>query len=183
MMRQVITVLYFMLPAYAANMTPVVASRMHVVFRLHRPIDGGVKLFGEYLFGSNKTWRGAAVGIASAMFIAYLQFFLWQVQLFRAYTYVDFNSTDPLLFGFVGGIGALGGDLIKSFIKRRFRIKSGQPWPVFDQLDFVAGYLLATSMLVSMQLSLVILSLVLTLILHPLTNLAAFLFRIKGVWW
>lgn len=36
-------------------------------------------------------------------------------------------------------LGALAGDVVKSFFKRRFGVASGARWPVADQLDFVFG--------------------------------------------
>ncbi len=47
----------------------------------------------------------------------------------------------PLL-GPAFGIGAMGGDSAKSFVKRRMGIAPGAPWIPIDQLDFVAGALL-----------------------------------------
>jgi len=39
------------------------------------------------------------------------------------------------------GIGAMAGDAVKSFFKRRVGIRPGQPWIPFDQLDFIVGAL------------------------------------------
>ena len=41
------------------------------------------------------------------------------------------------------GFGALGGDALKSLIKRRCGIPPGKPWVPADQLDFVVGGLVA----------------------------------------
>jgi len=178
-----ITTIYFLFPAYIANMLPVIANRLDVLHPLARPIDGGFKFYGEYLFGSSKTWRGLVIGVLGSMFIAIIQFFLFPLQIVAPYSFVDFGAIDPLTFGFAGGVGALGGDLIKSFFKRRFGIKSGQPWPVFDQLDFIIGYFAATVLLIGFRSDIFIAALIVTLILHPMTNLFAYLLRIKKVWW
>ena len=39
------------------------------------------------------------------------------------------------------GIGAMAGDAVKSFFKRRADVPSGERWFPFDQIDFVVGAL------------------------------------------
>jgi CDP-2,3-bis-(O-geranylgeranyl)-sn-glycerol synthase len=164
-------------------MAPVVAHRLNFLPRLAKPIDGGYKFANNFIFGRTKTWRGLLLGIATAIFVGTIQFFLWQFNIIRVHSAVDFSVIDPIVFGFFGGIGALIGDLIKSFFKRRFGIASGQPWPVFDQLDFVIGYFAFTSILMQWNLRLFLAALVITLILHPLTNILAYFLSFKNVWW
>src|SRR5206468_5773804 len=48
------------------------------------------------------------------------------------------------LMGPLFGIGALGGDAVESFYKRRRGVPSGKKWLPFDQLDYIAGTLLIT---------------------------------------
>lgn len=179
----IISTLYALLPAYVANMAPVIAQRLNFLPRLARPLDGGHKIGRNYIFGTNKTWRGFAVGVASAMLVGVAQYFLWQFNVVRLRSVIDFSRVDPVTFGFIGGMGAMGGDLIKSFLKRRFAIASGNAWPIADQLDFVLGYFGATYFFVFWQLPILLAGLILTLIFHPLTNLIAYLLAIKKVWW
>jgi len=40
--------------------------------------------------------------------------------------------------------GALIGDLIKSFAKRRLGIQAGSTWVPFDQVDYIAGAIAGT---------------------------------------
>jgi CDP-2,3-bis-(O-geranylgeranyl)-sn-glycerol synthase len=47
----------------------------------------------------------------------------------------------PVL-GVLLGVGAIGGDSAKSFLKRRRGIPAGARWVPADQLDFVVGALL-----------------------------------------
>jgi CDP-2,3-bis-(O-geranylgeranyl)-sn-glycerol synthase len=39
------------------------------------------------------------------------------------------------------GVGAMAGDVAKSFVKRRTGIAPGDPWIPWDQIDFVLGAL------------------------------------------
>lgn len=123
------------------------------------------------------------VGVSSAMFVGTIQFFLWQFEVIRIRSIIDFSVIDPLTFGFFGGVGALSGDLIKSFFKRRFKIPSSNPWPVFDQLDFILGYVATTSLFIHWDARLFVSAIILTLIVHPLTNVAAYFLSVKKVWW
>lgn len=183
MIKLAFATLYALLPAFAANMAPVVATRLNFAPRLARPLDGGMKLWGEALFGEGKTWRGFAVGVSAAMFIGIAQYFLWHFNIVRLYSIINYSAVDPVTFGFLGGTGALGGDLIKSFFKRRFHLSSGSPWPVFDQLDFILGYFGATYFFVGWQMPVFLMALALTLVFHPLVNIIAYALSIKKVWW
>ena len=56
-----LAVLYFFVPAYVANMSPVVVRNRFP--SLAAPIDGGLSWRGRRLLGDHKTWRGLLVGI------------------------------------------------------------------------------------------------------------------------
>jgi CDP-2,3-bis-(O-geranylgeranyl)-sn-glycerol synthase len=88
-----------------------------------------------------------------------------------------------VLFGFLAGFGAIFGDLLKSFFKRRVGIRSGGAWPVFDQLDFIIGFFAFTYLIVWPMPEVVITIMLITLILHPLTNIVSYLLGFKKVWW
>ena len=81
------------------------------------------------------------------------------------------------------------GDLIGSFAKRRVGLKRGAPLPLVDQLDFVAGawlllFLFAREWFVNVFSWHIILAVVLiTLLLHPLTNYLGFKIGRKQVPW
>src|SRR4051812_27852644 len=50
------------------------------------------------------------------------------------------GTPSPLLGAWIG-LGALSGDLVKSFAKRRRGILPGQAWIPFDQIDWLLGAL------------------------------------------
>ena len=68
-------VLYLALPAFVANMAPVVATRLNILPALAVPIDSGVLLRGKPLLGKNKMWRGVIVAVGSAIVVAVAQYF------------------------------------------------------------------------------------------------------------
>ncbi|GAC1387922.1 MAG: CDP-2,3-bis-(O-geranylgeranyl)-sn-glycerol synthase [Candidatus Saccharimonadales bacterium] len=131
--------LWFFMPAGASNAVPVLASKLPLLKRWTAPIDNGISFRGVRLLGKNKTWRGLIVGIATAMLVAALQYFIWRDGFTRT---ASFGIT--VLTGLLMGLGALLGDVIESFLKRRRGTPPGQGWFPFDQLDYIFGGLLVS---------------------------------------
>jgi CDP-2,3-bis-(O-geranylgeranyl)-sn-glycerol synthase len=128
-------ILWFFLPAMVANMAPVIATRFNLTPALNKPLDGHIMWRGQRLFGSHKTIRGIIWGGVAGSITATVQYLGtgW------------FNSLgNALLIGLLLGLGALLGDAIKSFLKRRWAIQPGSAWIPWDQIDFVIGAYLAT---------------------------------------
>jgi len=173
---------YLALPAYFANMAPVIFAKVGLLKSLARPIDNGRKLGSDYIFGSGKTWRGIISAVILSIIISGIQAWLFGWDFFRSISVVDYPHK-WLIFGCLAGLGAILGDLFKSFLKRRVGILSGRSWPIFDQLDFIVGFFLFTYLLVRPSWQLIIAVFVLTLVLHPLTNVIAYVLKIKEVWW
>ena len=93
------------------------------------------------------------------------------------------NTTNGILIGFLLGFGALLGDAIGSFLKRRIGIKRGESAPILDQLDFLVVALILVSFFVKMDLLFIVLSAILTLIIHLIANTCAYLLNLKNVWY
>jgi CDP-2,3-bis-(O-geranylgeranyl)-sn-glycerol synthase len=150
--------LLFFLPAYVANMSPVLVAK--VVPRWNAPIDGGrVGKDGKRLLGPGKTWRGlvggALAGALTAVLVAWLVPSYAADGLWDGWDYgmggfagAPIGSEDGgdaenaawwaiALFGAILGFAALLGDAVKSYFKRRRGKDRGEPWFPFDQLDFV----------------------------------------------
>lgn len=132
-----IGVLYFFVPAYLANMAPVVAQG-HAEW-LARPMDGGCSWRGRRLLGDHKTWRGLLAGVAVGAGAFAAQRWAWQHGFARELALLDYDACDPWLPGALLGLGAGLGDAVKSFFKRRIDIAPGGSWLGFDQLDFMIG--------------------------------------------
>jgi len=104
-----------MLLLMAANGGPIVA-RILLDDRFRKPVDFGYRFpDGRPLFGSSKTWRG----IVAALLITPLA--AWLLDL-------------PPGVGLLIGAGAMTGDLLSSFIKRRLGMNASSEAPGLDQI-------------------------------------------------
>ncbi|MBI1935560.1 CDP-2,3-bis-(O-geranylgeranyl)-sn-glycerol synthase [Candidatus Woesearchaeota archaeon] len=169
---------YLMLPAYFANMAPVIANGINF---LAYPVDFNRKIGGKPILGQNKTFRGIFFGILSAVVIAYIQHLLYSKEAFQSMSFIDYQNW--LLFGFLTGFGALAGDLIKSIVKRRLNINPGDRFIPFDQTDFVFGALIFMMPIFDLTLKIFAAALLLSFILHIAVNHIAFYLRIRNEKW
>ena len=181
MVNYILGLVYLMLPAYFANMAPVIFNR--TLNFLDYPIDFGVKVKGQPLFGQTKTFRGFIVGIPAAILIVCLQSQIAQYPFFSKIGLVDFNKINILLFGFLFGLSALTGDLIESFFKRRLGKKSSESWKVWDQLDFVFASLLLVWFYAKLEFIDVLMILFLSFILTITANRISYMLGIRKVKW
>ena len=173
-------VIYFFLPAYLANMAPVV-----VVGRfewLAGPIDGGRTWRGVRIFGDHKTWRGLVAGVVVGMIVFAAQRATYQLGYLRALALIDYAAFDPWLPGFLLGLGTGVGDAVKSFFKRRVGIAPGASWLGFDQLDFMAGAYLFVAVLVVPPLGAVLAILPAIFLGSVVTTAIAYVFGLKRAW-
>jgi CDP-2,3-bis-(O-geranylgeranyl)-sn-glycerol synthase len=164
-----------MLPAYFSNMAPIIVKKINI---LVIPVDSGKKIAGEPIFGKNKTWRGLVAGTLFGIIIAFIQ-----SNLDFGWNLIDYNEW--LLIGTMMGFGAIFGDLMKSFIKRRFKVQPGHKFFPWDQLDFAFGSLLFSFFLFPQELTtkIVITVLIISPILHIIVNHLAFYLKIRNEKW
>ncbi len=171
------TILQFLLPAAIANMMPVVIAKIPIVKILHRyPVDGGKKLGGARIFGQGKTWGGLLWAVLSGFILGGL----------LSFTGILAQSTwqETIYFNAAIATGAILGDLLKSFLKRRVGIESGKVWPVFDQLDFIIGaFFFARIVGIEIEWSVLFWSALIVPPLHFFTNVIAYWLKLKKVWW
>lgn len=165
---------YFMLPAYLANMAPVIVKDWFKKTAV--PID-----FGRNIFGKNKTFRGFIFGVLFAITIAYSQFLLHRFAFFEGISFINYSNWP--LFGFLLGFGALFGDLVKSFIKRRLNINPGESFVPWDQLDFVFGALVFVSFIFDITWKMIFFIVVISFIGHILINHCAYYTGIRKERW
>ncbi|HBV02477.1 MAG TPA: hypothetical protein DEB69_03620 [Candidatus Komeilibacteria bacterium] len=172
--------LYLLAPAYLANMSATLASKLKI---LPQPLDHNKKIITNYFLGPGKTYGGTLTAMLLALAAVALQSWLFNFDFFRRLSVIDYAQTNWLILGILSGLGAVGGDIVASFFKRRLHLPSGTMAPFLDQWDFIIGYFLLISLTVSLSRPIIMAALVLTLILHPLSNLAAYWLKLKKVWW
>jgi len=153
--------LYLILPAYCANAIP-------VLFGGGLPMDFGKKFIdGKPLFGAHKTFRGFFSGLFIGTLIGIVQ------------SSLPIFQPPQIFLGFILSLGALTGDLVHSFIKRRLNLPPGASFPVADQLDFVIGALLFSLFISPPSLPVALVILVVTPPIHLSTNYIAYRLGVK----
>ena len=134
----VIQAFWLILPAYIAN-----ASALLLGGGL--PIDFGKKWNdGNRILGNGKTWRGlfigTFIGMTSGFGFSIISKFAFNIDFpIKINDFKVFPLMILILFSLC--FGALMGDIIESFFKRRIGKKRGENWIPFDQLDFILGVL------------------------------------------
>lgn len=205
--------LLFIVPAYISNASMVVTGG-------GKPIDGGRNFTdGRRLFGDHKTWNGLIkgplyIGIPVSLGIFLLFVGLWSfievfiVESINNGVYSLYDYIGIYQYYFTGGVfpisllvlilrificayGAAIGDLIGSFLKRRFDISSGQPFWVVDQLDFCLiailltfiPSLIAPNLFIPPDIHVIIFLLILTPSVSVIANTVAYVTGLKEVPW
>lgn len=137
-----------------ANAAPVITSFIFSEQKL-QPIDFGLKLKDEQaLFGKSKTWSGLISSLILTSFCAYV---------------LNYDISSGLIISTL----AMAGDLISSFIKRRFKQKSSEtcilldqiPESVFPALAMKIIYSLSMIQVIAIVVSFIIIELILSAIL------------------
>ena len=167
---------WLMLPAYIANPTA-------VVFGGGTPIDLGKKWKdGHRIFGDGKTFRGLVGGTACGVVIGFIQIQVTSLSFLGIFTFVSIITLS---------FGALLGDMIKSFFKRRLGYERGAKFPLVDQLDFVAGAWLLTYAFDPLWFQdnfiaypwIMVTVILFTPLLHRLTNIIGYYAKLKKEPW
>jgi CDP-2,3-bis-(O-geranylgeranyl)-sn-glycerol synthase len=150
--------IYFYLPAYIANATPVILNGGGALDRGRNWVDG------KPLLGDHKTVWGTLSGLAAGFLVGFAQ--------------------RNLVRGVLLAVGAIGGDLIVSFFKRRFDLKPGALLPVADQMGFIVFAVILVSFAEPAPTwDRAIGILAATLPIHYLTNVFAWLLKLKSTPW
>jgi CDP-2,3-bis-(O-geranylgeranyl)-sn-glycerol synthase len=178
-MDDLVAVLWFFVPAYLANMSPVLVKGRFE--RLAVPIDGGRTWRGRRLFGDHKTWRGIVSGVVTGVIAAGLQALVHAAGWLADLALVDYAAL-WLPVGFLQGLGTGAGDAVKSFAKRRIDIAPGQSWIGFDQLDFMVGAYVFVSLIYQPPLTAWLLALPVVLVGSVAVTAAGWALGLKESW-
>jgi len=179
MLDLILKTIWLLLPAYTPN-------NFAVVFGGGTPIDLGKKFIdGKRILGDGKTIRGFVAGVLGGLLVAHIQLVIESILNFKIYSslsYIQFLHLTFLL-----ALGSMVGDSVGSFIKRRLGFERGKSFPILDQLTFlIVAYLFATlspAFKLLFTLDIIILSILITPILHLITNVIAYMLKLKEVPW
>ncbi len=174
----VIVAIWLMLPTYITNASA-------AFFGGKTPIDSGIFWGKNRLLGEGKTYEGLLKGFSCGFL-----FGIFQHLFLSEYIEINFGLFPFFLVTlFCLSAGAMLGDVLASFIKRRFGLKRGAPLPLVDQLDFVGGawlllFLLARDWFIeAFSLDVIIAVIIITPLLHLFTNYICFKIGKKRVPW
>ena len=175
LIETVLIAFWAMLPAYVPNNAAVLAGG-------GRPIDAGRTWGGRRVLGDGKTWRGTAVGtLFGAGLAALLNLLRPDAADLLGASLPSFTAVTALTLA----LGAMLGDILASFLKRRTGRQRGAPFPGVDQLDFVVVALALTLLAAPgwfgevFTLPVLAVVLVVTPVLHVGTNAIAYVIGVK----
>ena len=180
----VLGAVYFMLPAYIANLSG-------LAFGGGTPVDGGRECKdGRRLIGNGVTWKGCQngtiIGTLVGVVLGIIGTFYGDLSVLTGGIidlHVYGSIIDGLILGFLMAFGALLGDAVGSFLKRRIGLQRGEPAPIMDQLDFVIGALVLSLLVVQISWKFFIIIAILSIALHLGANIVAYLLGMKDVWY
>jgi len=171
------------LPAWIANAAPVLGGG-------GRPIDGGA-IFrdGSRVLGDGKTVRGFLVGVIFGTLVGIAQYFAAPIlepilaEFVTVTPSMNYVLSMQIPAAFLMSVGALTGDLIGSFIKRRVHLKSGAPSPVMDQMGFIIMALIFAYPVLQPDSVYVVILTITTLLIHWISNAMGYLLGLKKNPW
>lgn len=169
------------LPAFVANAAPVVAKNIPYIRQFSRPIH-------TKLFGANKTLRGLLTGIMAGALVGLLLFLLRGFLILFLPVYSDYYNLYSgwfmsMAIGWWLGLGALIGDMVKSYWKRRLGIKPGAMFQPWDGIDYMVGAIIFLLPWYSVGIIGSIFLLILWPVLSLLANTIAYHIGWKDCWY
>lgn len=170
----------FFLPAGIANMSPVFAKHIPPLNKWDTPLDFGKQYHSKRIFGNNKTWRGLLFGAIAGGFSSWIIYSAApDLPANLSFNFVP-SGASAFALGALLGFGALAGDAIESFFKRRRNIMSGNSWFPFDQIDYIIGGLIATLPFIGLNMEIAFRILLIYFFLHLVISYIGYLLGLKN---
>jgi CDP-2,3-bis-(O-geranylgeranyl)-sn-glycerol synthase len=178
-MNALIVAFWLMLPAYIPN-------NCAALFGGGTPLDRGRILHdGKRFLGDGKTFRGTFAGTLCGLLAGLLQ-----NQIAPVLGLPSFGSGYEQFFILLSlSLGAMLGDIVAAFFKRRMGLQRGAPLFIIDQLDFVLGAWLMSLLIAPdwfiqhFTFTIILVVLIMTPILHRVTNIIGYRMGAKREPW
>lgn len=178
-----------MLPAAIANMSP-------VFLKGKTPLDFG-KCFkdGSRILGDGKTIEGTLGGTLIGGLAGLIQLTIIHFLGLGSSMWGFGPPGVSILIVFTIAFGALFGDLLGSFLKRRLKFKRGAKFPVMDQYDLVIGVMILLflfpysrpwaldQLIFDWHWISLLTIIVFTYLIHRISNIIGYLIGVKKVPW
>jgi len=181
-LNSLVIAIWLMLPAYLPN-------NFAVLFGGGRPLDFGRRFRdGRRILGDGKTFRGTIAGTLAGVAMGLV---LNEVASARPELGLPgFGVGYELFFVLIAlSLGAMAGDIVSSFFKRRMGMERGAALFLADQLDFVIGCWALLLVLAPRWFSenftseIIFIVLIVTPILHRVTNIIGYKIKAKKEPW
>ena len=190
----IVDAIVFIFPAFVANAAPTILGKGK---RLNAPIDGGrFWKDNKRILGDGKTIRGFISGVVCGMIssvgivviarysgysLEYVTYFKDGILYWVIYPLATNDIVLSALVGILLGCGALIGDIIGSFIKRRSGLQRGESYPFMDQLGFLVVALVFAFPVIQWPLIWLLVLAPITLGLHIGLNVLSYIVGIQEV--
>ncbi len=163
--------IHFFMPGYLANMFAFLLGG-------GKPLDL-YKTFidGRRIFGDGVTIRGTLSGIILGAIYGFMFYYL----IPNPFLPLDLYS--QAIISILIALGAILGGMLGSFIKRRLGLRRGAPFPILDQLNFVLGGIILCSLYIKIDKMVILTLIIITPAFHILSNVVAYLLKIKREAW
>jgi CDP-2,3-bis-(O-geranylgeranyl)-sn-glycerol synthase len=172
--------LWFFAPAGFANLSAFASGKIKSLKKFKFPVDCYAKIGGKRILGDHKTVRGFLVAVIIGIISCSLEFFFYSNFFsIRELVPVDYYAINPVILGALLGFGALTGDAVKSFFKRRVDIPPGVSWFPFDQIDYIIGGVAFSLFYIQLAFGDYVVLFIVWFLLHPLVTFIGYLFKLR----
>lgn len=183
MFNDILFLLFYFFPAFIANAIPPQLGKIPLLNKFNYPMDFGLSFRGQRILGTNKTLRGLIIGTILAGLLCLSQGYIFENSEFlKDISPVNYNDFNPFILGTLLGFGALVGDAIESFFKRRFGIAPGEPWFPFDQIDFALGAAIFSYFYVQLDFKYYIIQILLFFVIHLAAKVLGYYLGLEKKW-
>ncbi len=172
--------LWFFAPAGFGNLAAFASGKITSLKKFTYPVDCYAKIGGKRILGDHKTVRGFIAAIIAGIISCSLEVFFYNNFFsIRELIPIDYYAINPVILGALLGFGALTGDAIKSFFKRRVNIPPGVSWFPFDQIDYIIGGIALSLFYIQLTFGDYVVLCIVWFLMHPLITFIGYLFKLR----